>query len=334
MAGGECSTRNCHAFCHGVTSNLISYSATTTMSTSQYNSRTYGRKGSAKRRQSFDLSCEPNKRRRTSVEPEEATDNDEEGPSTPRRAMGSFARDLTEIFQSCSPKRSPAATPTKLARRMLARSKTESSIASDSSVATSLERTPSMPNFSSSSPPRPSTPSSSHIRPPPVPLPTKTNARTYAGKSRSFLVAIPASSLDPLAPDGNDDEYSTRESYASLRSRWGVDNSEDDPYPANMSPARSESTSTPGGTPTKAKGKARAQQEVLLRANLSLPNGMMNPLKSITELRSKGESRRFLDEVGYLFEGMDSSVGVGLRRARYVSTTYAGTHPWTALPAL
>ncbi|KAG6879928.1 hypothetical protein C0992_009283 [Termitomyces sp. T32_za158] len=59
----------------------------------------------------------------------------------------------------------------------------------------------------------------------------------------------------------------------------------------------------------------------------------MNPLKSITELRSKGESRRFLDEVGYLFEGMDSSVGVGLRRARCVLSSlpvHALSHPPSA----
>jgi len=43
---------------------------------------------------------------------------------------------------------------------------------------------------------------------------------------------------------------------------------------------------------------------------------MMNDLKSITELRSKGESRRFMDEVGYLFEGMDRNVGVRVRRGR------------------
>ena len=52
---------------------------------------------------------------------------------------------------------------------------------------------------------------------------------------------------------------------------------------------------------------------------MSIPNGMMNPLKSITELRSKGESRRFLDEVGYLFEGMEAAGGIGLRRARSAS---------------
>lgn len=46
-----------------------------------------------------------------------------------------------------------------------------------------------------------------------------------------------------------------------------------------------------------------------------LANGMMNDLKSITELRSKGESRRFLDEVGYLFESIESGCAIALRRA-------------------
>jgi hypothetical protein len=39
-------------------------------------------------------------------------------------------------------------------------------------------------------------------------------------------------------------------------------------------------------------------------------------LKSITELRSKGEIRRFIDEVGYLFEGMERTAGVRVRRGR------------------
>ncbi|KAG6849614.1 hypothetical protein H0H93_006898 [Arthromyces matolae] len=285
-----------------------------------YNARTYGRKSATKRKQSeLEVSSDASKKRpKASTEPDVLTDQEEEEepkptPSTPQRPTASLARDLSDIFQACSPKAPPAATPTKkLARRMLARSKTESSI--DSSSTTGVERTPSLPNISSISP---SKQVAAQSRSPPVPvpvkLPSKSNPRTYAGQSRSFLVAIPASSLDPLAADQDDD--STRESYASLRSRWGVDNSEDDPYPTNLSPARSDSTSTPHGTPSKAKGKAKALQEALLHAQLSLPTGMMNPLKSITELRSKGESRRFLDEVGYLFEGMDSSVGIGLRRS-------------------
>lgn len=62
---------------------------------------------------------------------------------------------------------------------------------------------------------------------------------------------------------------------------------------------------------------------------------MMNPLKSITELRSKGESRRFLDEVGYLFEGMDHSNTTGLKRSRYeifvICTVRRLISPYSAL---
>jgi len=48
-----------------------------------------------------------------------------------------------------------------------------------------------------------------------------------------------------------------------------------------------------------------------------LPPNMMNNLKSITELRSKGESRRFLDQAGYLLEGMDPSNSSALKRSRF-----------------
>ncbi|GLB41610.1 putative wings apart-like protein regulation of heterochromatin [Lyophyllum shimeji] len=303
----------------------------TNSGTATYNARTYGRKSSTKRKQTMDRGSEPRKRRKPSDEPQDgegSTDFEEDTPSpsplrtsgTPKRPPSTprLAKDLSDIFESFSPKPSPQATPTKLARRMLGRSKTDSSI--DSASGTPAGRTSSMPNLLSSSPPKPPASSVQELRPPPVPVPT--NTRTYAGKSRSFLVEIPASSLDPLAPNQHEDEFSTRESYASLRSRWGVDNSEDDPYPTNLSPTRSDSTSTPNGTPTKSRRrKAKAQQEAEVRVQVALPNGMMNPLKSITELRSKGESRRFLDEVGYLFEGMDASVGIGLRRASALEIT-------------
>lgn len=42
---------------------------------------------------------------------------------------------------------------------------------------------------------------------------------------------------------------------------------------------------------------------------------MYNPLSSITDLRSKGESRRFTDEVGYLLEGLDSDAELSVRRS-------------------
>jgi hypothetical protein len=60
-----------------------------------------------------------------------------------------------------------------------------------------------------------------------------------------------------------------------------------------------------------------------------LPPNMMNDLKSVTELRSRGESRRFMDEVGYLFEGMDQTVGVRVRRGRWVAFLWLRIyHPW------
>ncbi|KAF9220721.1 hypothetical protein BS17DRAFT_713477 [Gyrodon lividus] len=124
------------------------------------------------------------------------------------------------------------------------------------------------------------------------------NIRTYAGSSRSFLVALPVPGADPLNDIQDDTEL--HESYADLRTRWGVDNSEDDPRPHRDDFV---THNLRGNTST---------------SNLpqsSLPIGMMNDLKSITELRSKGESRRFLDEVGYLFEGLDGCSAIGLRRA-------------------
>lgn len=96
--------------------------------------------------------------------------------------------------------------------------------------------------------------------------------------------------LDDAAFEASQEEDidTVRESYTDLRIRWGVDNSEDDPYPP---------TGKDGDTST-------------------LPPNMMNDLKSISELRSKGETRRFLDEMGYLFEGLDPLGAIGVRRGR------------------
>ncbi|TFK71673.1 hypothetical protein BDN72DRAFT_837394 [Pluteus cervinus] len=259
----------------------------------------------------------------------------------------SVAHDLSQLFdKALSPIPSLTNTPHKLSKRMLARSKTDTAIQKQPTEP--LERTPSLPNF-------PVTPSKS----PPVAnifeplaeeslessLPSLTTSkatRTYAGASRSFIVAMPASSSTSRAllasssnveggehiPEEEEDEI--RESYADLRSRWGVDNSEDDPYPSPLSPKGSPiSRSNPGSPGSRKHGKSskvssRFKALPILPPAAPLPNGMMNPLKSITELRSKGESRRFLDEVGYLFEGMDMKNGKGnlaLRRASAMEIT-------------
>jgi hypothetical protein len=223
------------------------------------------------------------------------------------------ARDFSTIFDSIVPSSTPPPSPSKLAKRMLARSKTESSIGSQASTHdNSLERTPSLPNLLSS----PSSRSDTHTQISTTIIPSlapnfKSNTtKTYAGSFRSFLVPLPvanSSNLDLQGMESRDDEFHSRESYSSLRSRWGVDNSEDDPYP--NAPVASTSNSVSPNVSPSSKGRLKPSVEASI--------GTMNPLKSISELRNKGETRRFLDEIGYLFEGMDKSGGIGLRRARY-----------------
>ncbi|KAL1658874.1 hypothetical protein GGF50DRAFT_131428 [Schizophyllum commune] len=240
------------------------------------------------------------------------------------------ARDLSSLFSECLPStsqpNSAAPSPSKLARRMLGRSKTESSIASaghaslfdsPSSSQKSLGVAESMPNIMvdsvDASQPQagtphafdrtPGTPRAESLRradstptiphsPPrvsdaerakPQPHPGKT-IRTYAGASRSFLMAIPLSAAtDPLQnPTGAPIDLS------SLA----------DPAPPDEQP-----DSVPYST---------------LHA-MYLPtddDNMMDPLmKSITDLRSKGEARRWADEAGYLLEGLEPDAPIGLRRA-------------------
>ncbi|KAI0746859.1 hypothetical protein C8Q80DRAFT_1104533 [Daedaleopsis nitida] len=152
--------------------------------------------------------------------------------------------------------------------------------------------------------------------PPVRPNLVNSNIKTYAGKSRSFLVALPPSQAATMGMDATfmddrnamthesqEDDFDMRESYSELRERWGVDASEDDPRPPSPQPSPSPKRKS------KTKGPPKQVEPVRL-----LPNGMMNDLKSITELRSKGESRRFLDEVGYLFEGLEPQGALGVRR--------------------
>jgi hypothetical protein len=230
-----------------------------------------------------------------------------------------LARDLSGILDAIAPA-SPSSSPTKLAKRMLARSKTDSSIASQSTTRefATVDRTPSLPTIPSSpSRTRETVASTSKLAPsvlPLLPASSKPTTRTYAGQFRSFLVTVPPSKSQAI---NDEEEFDTRESYSSLRSRWDVDNSEDDPYPyASPSPSKSKSNSaTPDMSPFRS-GKGKSRSTITAVRPPPISYGMSNPLKSISELRNKGESRRFLDEVGYLFEGMDKQGGLGLRRAR------------------
>lgn len=119
------------------------------------------------------------------------------------------------------------------------------------------------------------------------------------------MVELPTDSNPDSGVDADDLGLEIRESYKDLRMRWGVDNSEDDP---RLAVSARFSLEPQNGR----KGKGKAKD----RPRVALPPNMMNDLKSITELRSKGESRRFMDEVGYLFEGMERGAGVRVRRGR------------------
>ncbi|KAJ3868455.1 hypothetical protein EV359DRAFT_32231 [Lentinula novae-zelandiae] len=259
--------------------------------------RTYGRKGTKRNLDSGPVQGASKKPKLDSIVQ----------PSTPKAAQDH----LSHIFDTALPSPAPS-TPNRLSKRMLGRSKTEPTLrdpkdSPESSSKSLLDRTSSLPSFTS--PPKrfipsPSEPSSSPQRSSPQ-RPAINHKRTYAGKSRSFLVAMPA---DQSLPEELQDDYNNRESYAVLRSRWGVDNSEDDPYPEPLSPLKS-NTTTPSGSPSKGKGKGRLKQEV------NVPADIIQPLRSITEIRNKGESRRFLDEVGYLLEGMGKDETPALKKA-------------------
>ncbi|KAJ7230673.1 hypothetical protein GGX14DRAFT_411745 [Mycena pura] len=286
------------------------------MPSTSLNSRTYSRSSVKRKSEGVKKSSPEAKRRRFDSEDEGDVSTDVE---TDQAAAQHHLppRDLSQIFEVVNTSSNPSTSPTKLAKRMLSRSRTESSIASGSgtgssysSISSVITRTTSLPTAQEGRglPAKPQSPEAKQC---PIPR-VKISGRTYAGASRSFLVPIPVNSgsLEQLQEE-LDDEFASRESYTSLRTRWGVDESEDDPY-VYGSPARSGSNfSTPNASPSKGgKGKGKSIPEPV-----PLPNGMMNPLKSITELRNRGESRRFLDEVGYLWEGLDKSVGLKLRRA-------------------
>lgn len=215
-----------------------------------------------------------------------------------------------------------------VAKRMLGRTQTEPSVVDDPPIDTSVDSSTSKSSnlsigmLQSPQPSReidltaPGSPtfqtltvsegqSQSSLPGPSIAPPQRSGLRTYAGRSRSFLVELPTDSNPDSGVDADDLGLEIRESYKDLRLRWGVDNSEDDPRPGH--------SLHPSPEPENGrKGKGKAKD----RLKAVLPPNMMNDLKSITELRSKGESRRFMDEVGYLFEGMDQNVGVRVRRGR------------------
>lgn len=212
-------------------------------------------------------------------------------PSKSKPTQTKRPRDLSDLFKVDAP--AHAETPPKK-RRMLGRSNT----LSDLTPSTSRPRSPS-PSHEATPSPSPSRavspasetndefsqetttlPSSESLST----IPTRPSVRTYS-QSRSFLVVLPPAPESATPDAAQEDEEMQdlhRESYADLRRRWRVDMSSDD-----------------------------GEEE-----------GLMGPidLKSITELRDKGENRRFLDEIGYLLEGLDPQAGLTMKRMRYINS--------------
>jgi hypothetical protein len=249
-------------------------------------------------------------------------------PASPTRApSGSWSatpkkhpRDLSQIFSSHgsdqsknqtlpsspSPSRSSSSTPRRA--KMLSRSATFPSREPNASMRRSISADPSpilspiprsrtsvvqktaswpmlspSPSKSDAPPQRAGEGQNDTVLDAPVPRPT---LRTYSA-SRSFLVTVP---LSPTTSRGesslrNDDLESQdaiqHESYADLRKKYRVDLSSDD----------------------------------------DMDTGISGPvdLKTIGELRDKGENRRFLDDMGYLLEGLAPRMSIAVKRLRYTS---------------
>jgi hypothetical protein len=221
-------------------------------------------------------------------------------PATPKSRPTTPVRPATpRLFPTPSNSESPQRAG--VTKRMLGRTKTETSLPStpSSSSLVSLQRTASFSSFSKkiASPPKEATP------PPPLPprepSPSRATHRTYA-KSRSFLVALPTSdALGGETQEENDEAELRRESYTDLRARWGLD-PDTVRYSSFLLPFAGSSR------------RYNSQQEDENEAN----SASQLELKSISEMRHKGETRRFLDEVGYLFEGLDSKMSTAVKQNR------------------
>lgn len=75
----------------------------------------------------------------------------------------------------------------------------------------------------------------------------------------------------------------------------------------------------------------RKKYRVDLSSDDDMETGISGPvdLKSIGELRDKGENRRFMDDMGYILEGLDPQMSIAVRRLRYVECCTAETRALT-----
>lgn len=136
-----------------------------------------------------------------------------------------------------------------------------------------------LPSFDRKPPARDRTPSPPRrATPPPIPRSPQKAGRTYA-RSRSFLVELPR---DTLSMEIDSAEV------GSPSAKKDAPHEDESIHRESMNDLRSRW------------GLHESEQDL---------NTPINDLNSMGEMRSRGESRRFLDEVGYLLDGLDSSTG-------------------------
>ncbi|KZV65469.1 hypothetical protein PENSPDRAFT_130956 [Peniophora sp. CONT] len=251
---------------------------------------------------------------------------------------GPVTKDLSDLFDFTSPEKDGRGAGLgerigePVARRMLARSRTEADLSAEDSQESGApsrilsrvnsfqptENDVNMPDdpliFPLELPADPSAETDTlPMRPPPVPLPGSASGsglnsgalKTYAGRSRSFLAPMPGAGLldFDLVPEPA--------SYRELRKELGVDDLE----PLSSPPASPRRPTSPRKS-SSVKGKVRDDGlHTLGTGKTKLAPNMHNDVRGLSELRNRGEARRFLDAVQDLFDGLAPESAPAVRRA-------------------
>lgn len=148
------------------------------------------------------------------------------------------------------------------------------------SLSSTIQKTSSLPNLQ----PTPSKSADGETPTAESHLPPRPTLRTYSS-TRSFLAPLQMSFTEgdeepsEEADNIESQEEFHHESYADLRKKYRIDLSSDD----------------------------------------DMDTGISGPLdlKTVGELRDKGENRRFMDDLGYLLEGLASNMTLAVKRLRY-----------------
>ncbi|KAL8279525.1 hypothetical protein RQP46_008087 [Phenoliferia psychrophenolica] len=200
---------------------------------------------------------------------------------------------------------------------------------------TSLTRALSQPVLSS--PPSAATNSRAPLGPssslPTLPL-SPTKPRPPLARSSTSLLAPPPSSAQDASAPAPRGVAGARRTYGSQRSfKRDLDEerlfASSSTTPSSVPPPSNSSPVIPGGTrkrlvlpPVPPKVKERETYSALREKwgvdeeeELDEEVAEANQIKSVTQLRAKGENSRFVDELEYLLEGLVKGMALGVRRA-------------------